>query len=67
MGEGNNNDFSTDSLLVEFATFEFAILPVRYVLLLSVKHLKYFLNPTRKKAVNIFLVFLHLPLRWRKR
>ena len=44
MGEGNNNDFSTDSLLVEFA-----ILPVRYALLLSVNHLKYFLNPTGKK------------------
>ena len=53
MGEGNNNDFSTDSLLVEFATFEFAILPVRYVLLLSVNHLKYFLNPTRKKNILI--------------
>ena len=57
MGEGNNNDFSTDSLLVEFA-----ILPVRYVLLLSVNHLKYFLNPTgKKKYFNIFLVLLRFP------
>ena len=61
MGEGNNNDFSTDSLLVEFATFEFAILPVRYVLLLSVNHFKYFLNPTRKKLLIYFLFFYACP------
>ena len=54
MGEGNNNDFSTDSLLVEFA-----ILPVRYVLLLSVNHLKYFLNPTRKKNILIYFLFFY--------
>ena len=59
MGEGNNNDFSTDSLLVEFATFGFAILPVRYVLLLSVNHLKYFLNPTRKKNILIYFLFFY--------
>ena len=29
-------------------------LPVRYVLLLSVNHLKYFLNPTRKKNILIY-------------
>ena len=54
MGEGNNNDFSTDSLLVEFA-----ILPVRYVLLLSVNHLKYFLNPTGKKKNLIYFSFFY--------
>ena len=36
-------------------------LPVRYVLLF-VNHLKYCLNPTRKKSFNKFLVLLRFPL-----
>ena len=35
-------------------------LPVRYVLLF-VNHLKYCLNPTRKKSFNKFLVLLRFP------
>ena len=37
-------------------------LPVRYVLLF-VNHLKYCLNPTRKKSFNKFLVLLRFPPR----
>lgn len=49
-----SNDFSANPLRA-------SSLPVRYVLF-SVNDLKYFLNLTRKKSFNMFLVLLRLPL-----
>lgn len=51
--KATSNDFSANPLRA-------SSLPVRYVLF-SVNDLKYFLNLTRKKSFNMFLVLLRLP------